>query len=72
MRMLWKARYDAAVVHAPAFFACEVLAEVASGEARFGPHGLVAFGVGIVVMHAEEERVDRDPRKPERSCFEND
>ena len=72
MRVLREAGHDGAVVHAPAVLAREVLADVAPRERRRGPEALVARRVGVVVMHAEEERVGRLPRRPrERADLED-
>ena len=59
-----KARHHVAVVHAPAVLALEVLADVAAGERGRGPEPLVAAGIGVVVVHAEQERIRGFPGKP--------
>ena len=66
VRMAGEARHLAAVVHAPAVLAAEVLAEVAAGERRVGAEPGVALRIGVVVMDAEQERVDRLPGEAER------
>ena len=55
-----------AVVHAPAVLAAEVLADVAAGQRGVRAHAGVALRVGVVVMDAEQERVDRLPGEAER------
>lgn len=73
VRMLRKARYLEAVVHAPTVDTGEVGAELTSGERRVRPEVPVRDGVGVVVVHAEEEGVDRRPRAPrERHRLEHD
>ena len=65
-------RHDLAVVHAPAVDAGEVLAEVAAGRAaRSGPSSVVAGRVGVVVVDAEQERVDGGPLEPQRHGLEH-
>jgi len=64
MRMLRKTGHDVAVVHAPAVFDDEVLSQVAAHERRGWAHLLVARGVRVIVMNAEEEGIRGDPRKP--------
>ena len=62
--MLGEARHGAAVVHAPAVGAGEIASYGPSLEAaRVGPQCTVAGRVGVVVMHAEKERVARLPRR---------
>ena len=55
----------AAVVHAPAVGAGEVHADVAGLERGRRPHVLVARGVVVEVVDAEQERVDRRPLEAE-------
>jgi len=52
-----------AVVHAPAVGAAEVVAEGAAGEGRVGAELRVPARVGVTVVHDEEERVERLPRR---------
>ena len=66
VRMAGKAGHGAAVIHAPAVFALEVLAEVAPGQRRGGAETIVAGRVAIVVVDAEEERIGGDPLEAER------
>jgi hypothetical protein len=47
-------------------FALEVLAEVATEERRVRAEHLVARGIRVHVMHAEEERIDGNPGEAER------
>jgi hypothetical protein len=64
--MLGEARHHVAVVHAPAVDALEVGADLPAGERGRGAEVLVALGVGVVVVHAEQERVDGRPLEAER------
>ncbi|MCW0425909.1 hypothetical protein NB713_003852 [Xanthomonas sacchari] len=66
VRMTGKAGNLFAVIHAPAVLAAEVLADGAAMQGRRRPHRAVAGGVGIVVVDAEQERVDRVPREAKR------
>src|SRR6476660_9079167 len=66
MRMAREARHRVAVVHAPAVLAAEVLAEVATGQRRVGPEPAVRPRIGVVVIDAEQERIDRFPGESER------
>ena len=66
VRMLREAGHDVAVVHPPAVPALEVLADGAARERGVGPHPLVAPGVRVVVMDAEQERIVRRPREAQR------
>jgi hypothetical protein len=61
VRVLRKSRYNIAVIHRPAVFAREVLADVSARERRRRPERVVALWVGVVVVHAEQERVGGDP-----------
>ncbi len=69
--MRGESRHGPPVVHAPAVLAGEVLAELAPGERRGRPQALVAGGIRVVVVHAEEERVRGLPREPERTRLED-
>jgi ABC-type multidrug transport system fused ATPase/permease subunit len=71
VRVLRKARHDVAVVHPPAVFAFEVAADRAAGERGGRPQLLVPRRVGVVVVHAEQERIDRLPRETQRSDLED-
>jgi hypothetical protein len=66
VRVRRKARHRAAVVHIPAVLAREVLADVAPGQRGVGAHLRIGFGVGVVVVDAKQEGVQRRPRKAER------
>ena len=66
VRVRRKTRHRAAVVHAPAVLAAEVLPDVAPGQRRRRAHLRVGFGVGVVVVDAKQERVNGFPRKAER------
>ena len=61
VRMRRKARDRAAVVHAPAVLAGEILSDVASVQRRIGPQLRIAARIGVVVVDAEQERIDRGP-----------
>ena len=63
MRMGRKARYGVAVVHPPTVFTRKVLAQVAPGQRRGRTHQLIAGRVGVVVINAEQKRVDGLPWK---------
>ena len=60
-----------AVVHPPPVDAGEVLPELAPGEARPWSALAVAARVGVVVVDAEQERVDRRPLEPERDRLDH-
>src|SRR5688572_27777915 len=57
-----KSRDGVAVIHAPAVLAGEVLTDVTPCERRRGSHLLVTSRVRVVVIDAEQERVERLPR----------
>ena len=61
-----EARHHVAVVHPPAVLALEVHADLAAGERRGRPHGLVAGGVEVEVVDTEEEGVERLPGEAQR------
>ena len=61
----------AAVVHPPPVDPGEVHADVASGQRRRRAHVLVAGGIRVEVVHAEQERVDRRPLEAERHRLQN-
>ncbi len=61
VRMLRKARNDIAVIHPPAVLAFEVLPDVAAAERRLRAELVVARGIEIDVMDAEQKRVVRLP-----------
>jgi hypothetical protein len=61
--VLWEAGHDTSVIHAPAVFAGEVLAEIAPSQACCWPKLLVACGVLIDVMNAEQKGVACGPGK---------
>src|SRR5690606_1703032 len=67
MRMAREARHDLPVVHPPAVAALEVLAEMTPLERCRRAEALVAGRGEIVVIGAEQKRVDARPRKPEAS-----
>ena len=72
VRVLGEAGHDAAVVHAPAVDAGEVLPDVAGRRAtRPGPRCSLAVGVAVEVVDAEQERVDRRPLEAERDGLEH-
>jgi hypothetical protein len=62
VRVLREARHHVAVVHVPAVAVGEIAADVAAREGGRGPERLVARGVRVVVVHAEQEGVGRAPR----------
>ena len=61
VRVLREAGHDLAVVHVPAVDAGEVLADLAPVERRRRAELVVARRVGVVVVDAEQEGVDRRP-----------
>ena len=63
MRVLREAGHRVAVVHAPAIFADKVLAHVAAFERGGRTELVVTLRIQIDVVHADEERVARLPRK---------
>src|SRR5690606_32257620 len=71
VRVTRKAGHDVAVVHAPAVDTLEVHPDVAARERRRRTHLLVARRVGVVVVDAEQERVERLPLKAEGEDFQN-
>ena len=71
VRVLREARHDAAVIHAPAVLALEVLADVPTGERGHRPELLIARGVRVVVVDTEEKGIDGLPRETERPDFDD-
>ena len=71
VRVLREARDVLAVVHPPAVDPLEVLAHLPAVERRVGAQHLVAGGVRVVVVHAEQERIDRGPLEPDRNGLED-
>ena len=72
MGMLREAGHHVAVVHAPAVLALEVHPDPAPGKGRRRSHLRVAERIGVVMMDAEEERIDRGPGgSAERGPIEN-
>ncbi len=61
VRMAREAGHHIAVVHAPTVFTLEILADVAAGKRCRGAHALVAGGVGVLVVDAEQEGVGGFP-----------
>ena len=72
MRMRRKARHRHAVVHAKAIFSREILAHMAACEGGLRRHLFITCGVRIFVMHAEEEGVERGPRRDRTRSTERD
>ena len=68
VRVLREAGHDLAVVHAVAVPAGEVGAELTVVEPGRRTEALVAGRVGVEVVDAEEERVDRRPRRASRAA----
>jgi hypothetical protein len=71
VRVLRKTGDRQAVVHPPAVDAVEVLAQVAAGERSARAERVVARGIVVDMVHAEQERVDRGPAGAERGHFED-
>jgi hypothetical protein len=72
MWMLRKSRHHLSVVHAEAILHHEIIAKIATGKGRRRqPHLLVTLGVVIEVVHAEQEGIDRGPRKAQRRGFDD-
>ena len=71
VRVLGKPRDLLPVVHAPPVDALEVLAHLSTLERRVRSQHLVAGRIGVVVVHAEQERVDRGPLEPDRHGLED-
>jgi hypothetical protein len=65
VRVLGEARDDQPVVHAPAAGAGEVHAQVAVVDRHRRREELVAWRVRVVVVGAEQERVECGPMQPE-------
>jgi hypothetical protein len=57
MRMLRKAGNNIAMVHAPAVLTLEVIADVSARKRTCGPEPIVAGGIFIQMMDAEEKRI---------------
>ncbi|MEZ4369102.1 MAG: hypothetical protein R2939_22885 [Kofleriaceae bacterium] len=72
VRVLRKPGHHLAVVHAPAVLAGEVLAEVTTGQRRRRPHRVVADRISVVVVNAEQERVDGRPLEAQRRGLADD
>ena len=66
VRVLREPRDDGTVVHVPAVDPGEVHADVATLERRDRGEALVALRVGVVVVRAEQERVDGRPLRAQR------
>ena len=71
VRVVGEPGHVTAVVHPPAVEALEVLAELAPLERHRRPRHLVARRVGVVVVHAEQERIDGRPLEPQRHRLEH-
>src|SRR5262249_53458996 len=69
VRVLREAGDHLAVIHAPAVLAGEVLADGAPCERRRGAEPLVARGVGVVVVDAEQEGIGGGPRGPRERLY---
>ena len=69
--VLGKARHHVAVVHPPAVLAFEVAADRAARERRVRAHRRVPRRVRVVVVHAEQERVDGLPGEAQGGDFED-
>lgn len=63
VRMGREAGHLVAVVHAPAVLAREILPDLPARERRVGPQAAIAARVGIVVVGAEKEGVQRGPER---------
>src|SRR5690606_1877802 len=71
MRMSREPRHHGAVIHPPTVDPLEVHAEIPPGERRVGAELVVARGIAIVVIRAEQERIDARPRETERPGEKN-
>src|SRR2546426_9595576 len=72
MWMLRESRHNAAVIHAPAILALEVLSDVASLKRGRRSEVIVALWIVIVVIHAEQERIGGFPGHTQRPCANDD
>src|SRR2546422_7385476 len=72
MRMLRKSRNNAAVVHAPAILALEVLSNVATLKRGGWSEVFVALRIVIIVVHTEQEWIGGFPGDTQRSCAYDD
>jgi molybdopterin-guanine dinucleotide biosynthesis protein len=72
VRMLRETGHDVAVVHAPPVDPREVGTDLAAVERCSRAELVVARGIRVVVVHAEEERVDRRPLEPEGEALQHD
>src|SRR5581483_1964051 len=66
VRMLRKTRHEIAVIHPPAVLTFEILTDVPSGKRRGRTQMLVAGGIGILMIHAEQKRIGGLPREAQR------
>ncbi len=71
MRMRREAGDGRAVIHIPAVLAGEVLADIATLEARPGSHVRVTGGIAVEVMRSEQERVGTGPRPGQREGLQD-
>lgn len=72
MGMLGKAGHYLTVVHTPAIFAGEVLAQIASGQRGRRSQLVIAGGIGIDVMHTEQEGIDGWPGKAQGMALQDE
>ena len=71
VRVLREAGNHVAVIHAPAVLAGEVLTDVTTCERRGGTELGIASRVRVVVMHAEQEGIERLPGHAQREDAED-
>ena len=55
-----------AVIHAPAVLAAEIMTDGSPCKGVHGSHILIPRGIGVLVVSAEQERVQRLPSRPQR------
>ncbi len=65
VRVARKARYGIAVVHAPAVLAAEVAADLTAVQRHGGGKRAIARRVGVVMVCAEQKRIERGPQRAE-------
>jgi hypothetical protein len=71
MWVLREARHHVPVIHAPAVAVREIGPDLTAAERHGGALEVVAFRVGVDVVHREDERIDAGPREAEFHEFDD-